>query len=174
MYIYLFNNPYADSVISIQEAYKKDFLDDEFLDDEKRWKVFSKAYYIARNGTDKPIVKNGKPTESVIEHSKLTLKEIIQFSECFDTTRVYETLDNGKVRPMKPKSESECIPTYRDALVFFNDNKPIAYVWICFECDKIQLQPNFGKKIFYYKSTWDKLEKFFESIGHDVNYHENR
>jgi len=172
---YSFNKPdsiyYADTVISIQAAYKN-YLENEFIDDEKRWKVFSKAFHIATNGIEIPIVINGKVTDDVIEHSELRLEEIIQFSECFDTTRIYETLENGKSRPMKPASKSECIPTYRDAILFFDGDEIVASVWVCFQCHQIKFQPYLKKKIFCYQLTWTKLKCFFEEFGHEVGYHE--
>ncbi len=63
--------------------------------------------------------------------------------------------------------ETSCIPTYRDALVFFdNNNKMISSLNICFECkrmtnDKEELIQAHNKKYNY-------LSNFLKGQGHNI------
>jgi hypothetical protein len=84
------------------------------------------------------------------------------------TEQVYD-----KDKPRKLLPNSECIPNYRDVLVFFDGNKPVAWVYICFECHQIQFSPKVKEQIYYYSMTWDKLSDYFQTLGHDVEYYKN-
>ena len=170
---YSFNKFYTIPKDSLTKA----LLDSLYntIDIEMNSEVYKRISYL--NGEQLPkvddIIEDGEVFKKAILKRKLNHKEIQSFDNCFSTEKVFVEWENGKKRPMKPLSKRECIPNYRDAVVFFDGDKPVAWVTICFECYQIKFTLEVKKEIYYYQMTWDKLHDYFQSLGHDVDYHEN-
>ena len=60
-----------------------------------------------------------------------------------------------------------CAPLYRDAIVFYNNQKKIiSYLNICLDCQYMETKKFSHVKADYV--TYDLLKRFFIDIGHDI------
>ena len=62
-----------------------------------------------------------------------------------------------------------CIPIYRDALVFYNDQaQRVQVLNICFECQ--MMATAYGQLIEANFDTYDALQETLMQLGHPIDY----
>lgn len=126
------------------------------------------------------------PEETIVlkklRHSKLFTKEnnflftnngkLNESAELIYTSKKLTNLNNELIEILKiPFVDYDawmCPPTYRDAILFFDNNKKlIDGINICFECSNVI---NLSKKeILTDRIVYKMLEEFLKSLGHKIN-----
>ena len=76
------------------------------------------------------------------------------------------------LRP-RPKNKNEqwtdgdCIPAYRDAIVFYDKNsKPVAWINICFTCERTMFVPRSEYMFGFDLDQHLELRQFFKTLGY--------
>jgi len=69
----------------------------------------------------------------------------------------------GILKPTKGDNEltTDCFYIYRDAIVFYLKNKPIAFINVCFECEKTEFNPDSPYILDFDNMRFLALRKFF-------------
>jgi hypothetical protein len=131
-------------------------------------KAYTFNFQSPKNGVDHGILsRDGKMAKSVVgEPYKITNEKAQQIIET-----VTENADNTK---MLIVGLSKCFLP-RHAVVFYNGDKPVAYIDMCFECQAIRLFPrveiDYDKMKYSEKKEkaalkmMSKLQLFVESVG---------
>ncbi len=64
-------------------------------------------------------------------------------------------------------SYPDCIPVYRDAIIYYKDEKPVAWVNICFSCEMTAFNPRNTYMYGFDNSVQNiELREFFKKLGY--------
>lgn len=64
-------------------------------------------------------------------------------------------------------TDGDCIPTYRDAIIFFNKaKKPVAWINICFTCERTMFVPKSEYMFGFDLDQHLELRHFFKTLGY--------
>lgn len=113
--------------------------------------------YLEGVGASGLVDSTGKPVSKYIKTTELTQQQIDTLSKIF------------RSRPLRKGeqwNDGDCIPAYRDAILYFNNNKCVAWVNICFGCERTMFVPSSS-----YMSGFDlgqdlELREFFKKLGY--------
>ena len=113
--------------------------------------------YLEGYGATGIIDSTGKPISKNIKTIILTQVQTDTLSKIF------------RSRPLRKGEEwndGDCIPSYRDAIIYYNNNKPVAWANICFTCERTMFVPRSE-----YMSGFDlgqdlELREFFKKLGY--------
>lgn len=113
--------------------------------------------YLEGNAASGLIDSTGKPVTNDINTIVLTQQQIDTLLKIF------------RPRPLRKTerwNDGDCIPSYRDAIIFYDNNKPVAWANICFSCERTMFVPRSE-----YMSGFDlgqdlELREFFKKLGY--------
>ena len=170
---FIFNKPDPKRVnkkwrTELDSLKKIDFFEEYFQNDEDTLnlrkhnnRVFELESLIKVQSDDKSII-----TEGGILH-KAEIVKILNNKE--KKTLLKIMTQNPKNKKSIPISTCAI---YRDAFIFYNNDKIVGWINICFQCKKIEFgAPNYKKKYFFQENEWKDIRAFLMTLGHDVDYH---
>jgi hypothetical protein len=68
----------------------------------------------------------------------------------------------------EPRSDGDCSPAYRDAIVFYDQHKkPLAWINICFTCERTMFVPRSSYMADFDKLYLMELKRFFSRLGYE-------
>lgn len=100
--------------------------------------------------------KKEKPTPNA-QFFKMNRREIKELSSFFRTSKI-------------PSPKTKCLTSFRDAIIFYDNDKIVSTILICFSCHQISIYPKPKQHIRTDRKFWEELSTFLEQKGHDVTY----
>lgn len=92
-------------------------------------------------------------------------REIATIKKDTNTAKRLISIFNSRVE--EPFITTACPPIYRDAIVFFNENRIIKIIHCCFECINIINENN--TPISLTQKSFKELKQVLTSIGHKID-----
>lgn len=121
------------------------------------YRKISDSLFIFQQNPFYPIDFNKKKPTPNAQFFKMNRREIKELSSFFRTSKI-------------PSPYPMCLPAYRDAIIFYDNDKIVSTIHICFSCHQISIYPKPKRHLRTDRKFWEELSTFLEQKGHDVNY----
>ncbi len=133
-------------------------------------KIFSVDRDKEQNGTLKPMTYLvGNEATGIIDSTgnpiTKKIKTIVLSQSQIDNLSIIL-----RPRPIKKNekwTDGDCMPAYRDAIIFFDKNKkPVAWVNVCFTCERTMFVPTSQYMFGFDLDQHLELRQFFKNLGY--------